>query len=116
MALTDTEIDAILKKKESKQSEKTPRQHSEYRSQQKGPLRWYERPMPCLHHSGNRGSGCGSPTYCKVEHQPLCLMHALLRLNELIMEAEKNAAARLFQRQPESPTIYEEAIRRQEGH
>lgn len=115
MGLTKEEIDRLLAKKREKERGKTPHQHTEYRSQQKGPLRWYEHSMPCSNHAGYRGGGCGSPTYCRVEGAPLCMMHALRRLNELVLEMDKNAQARIFQREQQSPSIYEEAIRRQEG-
>jgi hypothetical protein len=47
---------------------------------QTGPLRYYDREMRCA------SRGCGSPTYTKVEHVPLCMTHALRKLNELVVQ------------------------------
>lgn len=44
---------------------------------QNGPLRWYDYTMRCT------SLGCNSPTYCKVEGAPKCLMHALKELNQI---------------------------------
>jgi hypothetical protein len=122
MGLTDEQIAALRSKETTKQKAKTPHQHTEYRSAQKGPLRFYERSMPCANHEGYRGSGCGSPTYCKVEHEPLCMMHALRRLNELVIMMDERLASRgshaaqsIQQGEQESLSIYEAAIRKQEG-
>ena len=47
---------------------------------QKGPLRWFDKVNRCA------SRGCASPTYCKVEHVPYCMKHALDKLNDLCME------------------------------
>jgi len=47
---------------------------------QNGPLRWYDREMRCCK------KGCGSSTYCKIEHKPFCMKHALDELNKLCIQ------------------------------
>lgn len=47
---------------------------------QNGPLKWFDKEMRCS------SKGCGSPTYLKVEYKPLCSVHALRKLNELVIE------------------------------
>jgi hypothetical protein len=51
---------------------------------QNGPLRWYDTEMRCV------SRGCSSPTHCKVEGLPLCMMHSLRKLNELCIEMAEN--------------------------
>jgi hypothetical protein len=48
-------------------------------NEQKGPLRWFDREMRCT------SRRCSSPTYSKVNGIPLCQMHALQKLNELLI-------------------------------
>lgn len=48
---------------------------------QRGPMRQFENSMRC------KSQNCGSPTFIKVQGVPLCLMHALRTLNELLIEA-----------------------------
>jgi hypothetical protein len=50
--------------------------------QQNGPLRWIDSKARCA------SPGCTSPTYCKVEYVPYCMMHALCKLNELVIEIQ----------------------------
>jgi hypothetical protein len=50
---------------------------------QDGPLRWYDHEMRCA------SKGCSSPTYCKVEGVPYCMMHSLRKLNELVVQVTK---------------------------
>lgn len=53
-----------------------------YTSTQVGPLRWFDREMRCL------SKRCGAPTYLKVNGVALCWVHAIRRLNEIIVEME----------------------------
>lgn len=50
------------------------------RDEQFGPLRWYDVEMRCA------ARRCNSPTYCKVDGIPNCTMHALKRLNDVIVQ------------------------------
>ncbi len=45
-----------------------------------GPLKWYDKEMRCA------SRGCRSPSYCKVEGIPYCVMHALHKLDILCHE------------------------------
>jgi hypothetical protein len=54
--------------------------------QQKGPLRRYEREMQCLNTWGVKKISCRAPTYLKLNGIPLCSVHALWRMNDIIME------------------------------
>jgi hypothetical protein len=56
--------------------------------EQVGPLRWYDRPMRCLHESefSSRRIMCHSPTYAKLNGVPMCEMHALKTMNLLLVE------------------------------
>jgi hypothetical protein len=54
--------------------------------QQKGPLRRFDREMQCLNSYGPRKISCRSPTYYKVNGIPLCSVHAIQRLNDIIIE------------------------------
>src|SRR5262245_19553413 len=49
-------------------------------NKQDGPLRWYDATMRCT------ARGCASPTYCKVDGIPLCTMHSLSRLNDMVID------------------------------
>ena len=57
---------------------------------QNGPLKFYDREMRCA------SRGCGSSTYCKVEHVPLCMMHSLRKLNELVVQVTELREADLM--------------------
>lgn len=57
--------------------------------QQYGPLRWFDKEMRCV------SRGCSSPTYCKVEHKPLCMIHSLRTLNELLTESSEKVGEKL---------------------
>jgi hypothetical protein len=48
---------------------------------QEGPLRFTERESICT------SRGCSSPTYMKVQGAPKCMMHALIELNEMLVNA-----------------------------
>ena len=48
--------------------------------EQFGPLRWYDKEMRCSR------KGCGSPTYCRLQHAPLCMMHVIRKMNEMLIE------------------------------
>src|SRR4051794_39953201 len=70
---------------------------------QVGPLRMYDVEMLCVvsgyyainsetnerYWKKTQGS-CRSPTYFKVEGIPMCMMHALTKLNELLVERGVN--------------------------
>jgi len=45
-----------------------------------GPLRWFDRELRCT------SRRCNSPTYCKIKGMPLCSMHALVMLNDMLVE------------------------------
>lgn len=49
---------------------------------QRGPLRWYDKEMRCALR------GCTSPTYCRINGIPRCMIHALHDLNELLLAFE----------------------------
>lgn len=49
------------------------------RPQQKGPLRWFDKPMRCV------SRGCSSETFCKVDGIEYCMKHALTKLNEMLV-------------------------------
>jgi hypothetical protein len=51
---------------------------------QKGPLRYNEDERPCVNLTGK--TTCGSPTHWRVQSVPRCMVHALYRLNELLIE------------------------------
>jgi hypothetical protein len=57
----------------------TPKQQEVRRNERRGPLRWYDNTLRCA------SKGCGSPTNCKVEGIPYCMMHALRSLNEMVI-------------------------------
>lgn len=48
--------------------------------EQHGPLRWFEKEMRCA------SKGCGSPTGCKLQGIPRCGIHALRKMNEMLIE------------------------------
>jgi hypothetical protein len=48
---------------------------------QTGPLRFSDREAICTTRR------CGSPTYLKVQGAPKCMMHALIELNEMLVNA-----------------------------
>lgn len=47
-------------------------------SLQTGPIRFFDKEMRCA------SRGCSSPTYIKIEGIPLCMMHTILRANEML--------------------------------
>ena len=53
---------------------------------QSGPLRWFDKEMRCLHDGvfDKRRIVCHSPTYCKLDGVPMCTIHALKVMNELL--------------------------------
>lgn len=75
MSLTLDEIQKLLNVKPVSLIEK---RLGKYEPNQMGPLRWFDKEMRCTERR------CGSPTYCKVVGIPLCTMHALTRLNEML--------------------------------
>jgi len=70
MGLTQEQITELLKPKEVIRA-----------SNQRGPLRWFDREMRCA------SRGCGSATFCKVQGVPYCMMHSLTELNEMLVTA-----------------------------
>lgn len=63
---------------------------------QYGPLRFYDKEMRCIV-SGRMEEGrfvknnkgkCNSPTHIKLQGIPTCSMHALRKMNELLIEME----------------------------
>jgi hypothetical protein len=74
MSLPIEEIQRLLNKPETPKPRKYPI------PVQNGPLRFYDREMRCA------SRRCGSPTHMKVEGISYCNMHALRRLNELVVE------------------------------
>lgn len=53
-----------------------------------GPARIYDKEHRCA------TKGCSSPTYYKIEGVPRCSAHALIILNDLVIEAQDNMNAR----------------------
>jgi hypothetical protein len=54
----------------------------EPRSNQTGRIIWYDKEMRCA------SRGCSSPTYIRFDRVPTCMMHTILKCNELLSEAE----------------------------
>lgn len=47
-------------------------------SSQTGPIRFFDKEMRCA------SKGCGSSTFIKIEGVPRCMMHTILRANEML--------------------------------
>ena len=96
MPLDKETINALLQAKLKPKPAK-PKQLSQHLTSlygvppQKGPLKRYDKEMRCT------SRRCGSPTYYKVEGMPLCTVHALKMLNELIVEMTEWREAMLKQ-------------------
>lgn len=72
MPLTTDEVKALLLAEvRNKKSRVSP---------QIGPLRRFDTEMRCA------SRGCGSSTYFKVQSVPMCNHHALIELNEMLVE------------------------------
>lgn len=71
MSLTTEQIKELL------ELDSLPKQFP--RIKQEGPLRFVDETMSCV------SRGCGSPTWCKVKGIPMCLMHALRELNQMLI-------------------------------
>ena len=71
---------------ESLLQQEAPRHYSV--PEQHGPLRRFEREMRCVSRATSPGNAknCGSGTFFKVQGIPMCMMHALLALNNLLVE------------------------------
>lgn len=54
-----------------------------------GPCRYYEQEMRCA------SRGCSSPTHYKVEGIPRCYSHAIVTLNDLVIEVQEVLKARI---------------------
>jgi hypothetical protein len=80
MPLSPDEIAGLLSKTATGAT-KTAK-YSYHINEQFGPLRWFEKEMRCA------CKGCNSPTYCKVEGIPRCMIHALRELNDLLVAVE----------------------------
>jgi hypothetical protein len=52
------------------------------RSNQTGRIRFYDKEMRCT------SRGCSSPTYICLDRIPLCMMHVILKCNELLGDVE----------------------------
>lgn len=77
--MSDLDLSSILEILDA--PEPTESKHKYYAPpDQVGPLRWVDKDMRCA------SRGCSSPTTCKVQGVPYCLMHALRRLNEMLVE------------------------------
>jgi hypothetical protein len=69
-----SEIEALLSE---------PQESKEYqwpRVEQKGPLRQFDNEMRCA------SRGCRSPTHFKVKGIPYCMIHAMRKLNDMLIE------------------------------
>lgn len=82
MALSPTEIEALLKKELSRGLPKEATDSKYPRPIQIGPLKWAEKSEPCT------SRGCTSPTLIRILGAAKCTTHALNDLNFLIIEKE----------------------------
>jgi len=53
------------------------------RSNQTGRIRFYDKEMRCVER------GCSSPTYICLDRIPRCMMHIILKCNELLPELQE---------------------------
>jgi hypothetical protein len=72
MALSPDIIKELLNKELRALSSSAP--------QQSGPLRWVDKSDRCA------SRGCGTQTFAKVKGVPRCMKHALVELNEMLVE------------------------------
>jgi len=79
-ALTNEQINALLKLEEKKQLRKAAQ--GKERPIQIGPLRYMEKDDKCA------SRGCSGPSRIQVKGVPYCSSHALYALNELYMKLE----------------------------
>jgi hypothetical protein len=86
MGLTSEEVKSLLEKELSRtHTLREPRYigDPEYlakypRIKQQGPVRWRDREMRCV------SKGCGTSTYVEVDRIPLCTIHAIRELNDMV--------------------------------
>jgi hypothetical protein len=71
--LTQKEILALLKEPEPYKAIYKPNSVN-------GPVRYYESTLRCVNKK------CGSPTHLKINGIPRCFTHAIIELNDLLIE------------------------------
>ena len=81
MTLSPEQIQQLLKPKEQHKATVKPNAVD-------GPCRYYEQEHRCA------SRGCSSPTHYKVEGIPRCYPHAIVTLNDLVLEVQEVLKAR----------------------
>jgi hypothetical protein len=83
MGLTQDQIKALLGPDKSKPPQvHPPRHHVSTRNTKH--VKWYDKEMRCSNKWGLKAIECGSPTYIRVNGLPLCMIHAILKLAEML--------------------------------
>ncbi len=59
------------------------------KSQNRGPVRWYDKFFPCTYKSGHHVRGCGSTTCIRINGKAHCMTHAIIALNEMLYTPEE---------------------------
>jgi len=102
MALPQEVIDALLAKEKRGPTQKAStgrgrkrerispvraREIETARNEGRGPIRWYDNSLACQH----RGDvySCGTQTFIRFEGRPLCMVHAIKELNELVIQMQE---------------------------
>lgn len=83
MGLTQDQIKELLEPSKPKPPQvQVTKQHVSKRNTKH--VKWYDKEMRCSNKYGPKAIECGCSTYIKVNGLPLCVIHVVMKLSEML--------------------------------